>query len=448
MDPKEIWKTALGELEVTLTKANFKTWFKNTSLIEAKDGVFTIAVPNVFTREWLKTKYHQQITESLEHVAGPVKKLKYQVGLHLTPSENERVEEFMVKSGLEEKEKPARNGTLNPRYVFENFVVGNSNKLAHAACQAVAKSPGKTYNPLFIYGGVGLGKTHLMQALGNEILKKYPPKKVIYLACESFVNDFIKAISTGDTNRFKNNYRNVDVLLIDDIQFLAGKEGTQEEFFHTFNALHQKDKQIVISSDRPPKAIPTLEERLRSRFEGGMIVDIQPPDLETRVAILESKSKEKGFVLPQEVLSYIAKNVPYNIREMEGALNRVIAYCELNNINPTLEAASSLLSSLITIPKRRSINAEQIIKIVSSFYNLKVSDITGKKRNKEFVAPRQIIMYLLREELGQSFPKIAEILGGKDHTTIMYGFQKIAQQISENENLRREINLIRERLYS
>jgi len=445
---KEIWQAALGQLEIILSKASFSTWFKNTSLILVEDGNFIISVPNAFTKEWFQKKYHKQICEVLENVTGEkVKKVEYQIGkFEEEPKKNKK--ENIVSVTLNKEEEKTSNSQLNPKYIFETFVVGDSNRLAHAACVAVAKSPGKIYNPLFIYGGVGLGKTHLLQAIGNEILKKSPKKRVVYVSCEKFVNEFIQAISSGKIESFKNNYRNIDVLLIDDIQFLAGKEGTQEEFFHTFNSLYQEDKQIVISSDRPPKAIPTLEERLRSRFEWGMIADIQPPNLETRTAILEQKCLQRGYNMPKEVIHYIAKNIQYNIRELEGALNRIIAYCELNGVEPSLNLASQVLESFISNPKDRTISEDKIIKVVASFFNISQAEIKSSKRNKDLVLPRQIIMYLLREEVGYSFPKIAQILGGKDHTTIMYGCEKIKKEIQKNENFRREVQLIKEKIYS
>ncbi len=450
MDNKQIWKAVLGELEVVLSKANFTTWFKDTSILSSEDGVFVISVPNGFTKEWLQNKYQDKIISALKKIIPEVKEIKYQIGsLQVLETLNNSVlRETSVFALSQETPLKGENGQLNSKYTFSNFVVGNSNKLAFASCQAVAKAPGKTYNPLFIYGGVGLGKTHLMQAIGNEILKQHPRKKVMYVACERFVNEFIQAISTRKTNKFKNTYRNVDVLLIDDIQFLAGKEGTQEEFFHTFNSLHQTNKQIVISSDRPPKAIPTLEERLRSRFEWGMITDIQTPDLETRMAILESKCKEKNYKIQSEVLNFIAKNIQYNIRELEGALNRIIAYCELNNLEPTLNTVTKTLEIIVAPHKKRNVSCDQIIQAVASFYNTEVNDVLGKKRNKELVLPRQVSMYLMREEINQSYPKIAEVLGGKDHTTIIHGYKKIKNQLGEDENLYRDLNLIKEKLYS
>ncbi len=439
---KQIWQAVLGSLEVSLSKANFTTWFKNTSL--SSDGEsFTILVPNGFTKEWLRNKYQEDIEKALKKVAGLVKKIDYAIRAE------EKVEEkiFTVPAVNLKQTDLTKNGYLNAKYTFETFIVGDGNKLAHAACKAVVKKPGEVYNPLFLYGGVGLGKTHLMQAVGNEFVKKTKGKKVIYATCEKFVNEFIQAISTGKMNQFKASYRNVDILLIDDIQFLAGKEGTQEEFFHTFNALHQKDKQIVISSDRPPKALHTLEDRLISRFEWGMIADIAPPDIETRMAILKSKCHEKNYDIDPRVLSYIASNIQKNIRELEGALNRLVAYCELNDQKPDLETAENVLGTFITAFKK-NINSEQIMKEVASFYNLDKEKLLEKRRTREIVMPRQISMYLMREEINQPYTKIASIFGGKDHTTVMHAYKKIKSNIQKDKSLQQEIELIRQKIYS
>lgn len=446
MTDKQIWKAVLGRLEVSLSRANFTTWFKNTDLL-SEGNKFTVLVPNGFTKEWLKNKYHKEIKEALEKIAGKVENLDYSI-----KTQQKTVEKsFIINKGLDktglDKIEEVKNGFLNPKYTFETFIVGDGNKLAHAACQAVAKKPGEIYNPLFLYGGVGLGKTHLMQAIGNAIIKKMKNKKVVYVTCEKFVNEFIQAISTGRINRFKNNYRNIDILLIDDIQFLAGKEGTQEEFFHTFNELYQKDKQIVISSDRPPKALHTLEDRLISRFEWGMITDIAPPDIETRMAILKSKCQEKNYQIDVKILSYIASNIQKNIRELEGALNRLIAYCELNNQEPDLETAENVLETFIT-SFRKKINTEEVIKEVASFYNLDKEQLLEKRRHKEIVLPRQIAMYLMREEINQPYTKIAEIFGGKDHTTVIHAYEKIKKLIQKNKSLQQEIDLIKQKLYS
>lgn len=443
MDLGKVWQTVLGEMEVGLSRANFTTWFKNTNLISLNGDEAVVSVPNIFTKEWLENKYHKQIAEALRKNVPNLKKVLYQVGSALKQTEKP-FEVEMVE--IIEQTAPESNGQLNPLYTFESFVAGDSSKLAFAAAQSVAKNPGNVYNPLFIYGGVGLGKTHLMQAIAHEILKGNPKKKIEYISSEKFTTDFINSLNKN-VNDFKNKYRSVDVLLVDDMQFLAGKEQTQVEFFHTFNALHQNQKQIVIASDRPPKAIPTIEERLRSRFEWGLIVDVQPPDLETRIAILQRKSQAKGMNIPLEALDYIAKQIPHNIRELEGALNRIIAYCELNSSQPDLGTITNILGGLLAGSKRRGVNPKQILDKVADFYDISVEEIVGPKRDKEIVVPRQVAMYLMREELHLSFPKIATEIRKKDHTTIMHGVEKIEKEADSNEQLRQEINLIRERLF-
>lgn len=449
MDNKSLWQAVLGELEVTLSRANFTTWFKNTCILSKESGDIVIGVPNVFTKEWLENKYNAQVMGALRNVIGEVGTVTYKVGSIETIK---KAEEAPIKEnesfdiGLIEEDKGPRT-SLNPRYIFENFIVGESNKLAFAASQAVSKTPGSNYNPLFVYGGVGLGKTHLMQAVGNALKKTNPKKSVIYVTSEKFTNDFISSIQNKKTGEFKNKYRTADVLLVDDMQFIAGKEQTQEEFFHTFNALHQGNKQIVLASDRPPKAIPTLEERLRSRFEWGLMVDIQPPDLETRIAILQKKAILKGWDFPLEVMDYISRNIQQNIRELEGALNRIIAFCELNSSKPTLDTAKQVLGNILSNTKKRGISPRQILEQTANFYDLKMDEILGKKRDKEIVVPRQIAMYLLREELEFSYPKIARELKKKDHTTAIHACDKIEKEMDSNESLRYEISLIKERLY-
>jgi len=451
MDKNTIWQAVLGQLEVTLSKANFATWFKDTSILSIDNGKVVVSVPNVFTKEWLEKKYHQYIYDSLNDILdNNLKSIDYKVGTGKTSLIIKKEQTDEEKEKLIEIEKipiTTETSTLNPKLIFDTFVIGASNRLAYAASQSVANNPGVTYNPLFLYGGVGLGKTHLMQAIGNAILKNDRKKKVVYITSEKFTNEFIYSIGNRKTNEFKDKYRAIDVLLIDDMQFLAGKEQTQEEFFHTFNALHQANKQIILTSDRPPKAIPTLEERLRSRFEWGMIADIQPPDLETRIAILQRKAQIKGYDLPLEIIDYIAKNVQHNIRELEGALTRLIAYSELNGSTPTITIAQSLLGNIISNPKKRALSPKQVIEQIASFYDLQVEDLLGPKRDKNIATPRQVSMYLMREELSLSYPKIAQSLGGRDHTTIMHGVDKINKEIDINEQLRHEINLIKERLY-
>lgn len=442
-----MWQAVLGELEVGLSRANFTTWFKNTSLVSTENGEVIISVPNIFTKEWLENKYHKQIAEALRKSLPEVRSVTYRVG---------RVKEAPVVAAVaaveevaakEEENLPEVFGKLNPAYTFETFVPGDSSKLAFAAAQSVAKKPGIVYNPLFIYGGVGLGKTHLMQAIGHAVLKADPKKKIEYVSSEKFTSDFVSSLMNKGTGSFKDKYRSVDVLLIDDLQFLGGKEQTQVEFFHTFNALHQANKQIILASDRPPKSIPTLEERLRSRFEWGLIVDIQAPDLETRIAILQRKSQIRGIDIPLEALDYIARQIPHNIRELEGALNRVCAYCELNNSRPDLSTITNILGGLLAGTKRRGVTPKIILEKTADFYDVGVEEITGPKRDKEIVVPRQVAMYLMREELHLSYPKIAQEIGKKDHTTIMHGVEKMEKEIDKNEQVRQEINMIRERLF-
>lgn len=457
MEKDQVWNAVLGELEVSLSKANFTTWFRNTQIISIDGETVTIAVPNVFTKEWLEKKYHTQILDALHHsLSGNITAL-YKVGTPKTleqeitkSKQNDEIIREVEKEIHDEEiqvDRKTSSGDLNQKYTLETFVVGNSNKLAFAACQSVAENPGTKYNPLFIYGGVGLGKTHLMQAVGNSILKKDPKKKIVYVTSEKFTNDFISSITDKKTNGFKDKYRKADVLMVDDIQFLAGKEQTQEEFFHTFNALQQANKQIILASDRQPKAIPTLEERLRSRFEWGLIVDIQSPDLETRIAILQRKAQQRGYHVPLDVFDFIARNIQQNIRELEGALNRILAYCELNGSQPDINIATTVLNNLINSPKRKSFTSRHIIERVADYYDVSLTDILGSKRDKEIVFPRQISMYLMREELGLSYPKIARELGKKDHTTAIHSCEKIEKELDFNEPLRHELGLIRERLY-
>lgn len=443
---KEIWQAVLGDLEVSLSKANFTTWFKDTKLVSVENNIAILAVPNTFTKEWLQKKYQEQILKTLQKFQKEIKEIKYKVTPTTLPPIVEKAFDLW-----KQQQKPTVPTTtisnLNPKYNFGNFIVGNSNRLAAATSQAVAEKPGKLHNPLFIYGGVGLGKTHLIQAIGNEILAKGKSKKVIYVSCEKFTNDFVSALQTKNMGKFKKNYREIDVLLVDDIQFISNKEGIQEEFFHTFNDLHQTNRQIVMTSDRPPKAIPALEERLSSRFGWGMIADIAPPNYETRLAILKAKCQEKSCGLNLDIVDYIASNIRTNIRDLESALNRVITYCQLNEILPSLEITQKVLENVITYGKG-NINLEKILKVVCEFFNIKSEELLGKKRNKELVYPRQITMYLLRHELSFSYPKIGQELGGKDHTTIMHGCSKIENEISRNSLLKEELSLLKEKLYS
>jgi len=455
MTSDQLWQATLAELELSLSKANFTTWFQNTFILSYEGCQVIVGVPNAFTKTWLENKYHAQIMKALQNITEQkVKEVTYKVFA------NQKKIAKIIKQEVEPEPRPMKpvsvgkkkaqlaEAALNTRYTFELFVVGKKNELAHAACLAVAEKPGTVYNPLFIYGGVGLGKTHLMQAIGHRILEKQPDKKILYVPCETFTNEFIKSVSQGHADTFKNKYRSTDVLLIDDIQFLAGKEGTQEAFFHTFNYLHQTDKQVVISSDRPPKAIPTLENRLISRFEWGMIVDIGSPDLETRIAILKNKCQEKNFHLENEVIVFMATTVQNNIRELEGALNRIIASTQLSNEKPTLEVVKKLLSSLTQAPKKGALTAKKIIQAVSEYFDIKSSDLTGNCRKKELVVPRQISMFIMREEMDASYPNIGEELGGRDHTTAMHAYNKIAREKENNEKIQQDINLIKQKLYN
>ncbi|MBI2426316.1 MAG: chromosomal replication initiator protein DnaA [Candidatus Kerfeldbacteria bacterium] len=464
MKTEEIWKSVLGELELSISRANFTTWFKSTFILNQKDNEMVVAVPNTFTKSWLENKYHKTILEVVQHITDhKVWKVTYEV-------ETRRPERMFEQKSLRKQivaaphpkieraprprvtapapvQTPAQSHNLNPRYTFESFVVGKTNELARAASHAVAEKPGLRYNPLFIFGGVGLGKTHLMQAVGHDILHRDPTKRVLYITCEDFTNEFIRAVQKGSTDSFKNMYRSVDVLLVDDIQFIAGKEGTQEEFFHTFNALHQANRQIVISSDRPPKAIPALEHRLVSRFEWGMTADISNPDLETRMAILSKKCEEKGFQLPEDMVELLATNIFSNIRELEGALNKIIAYHELNNVEPNEDSVKHIISLISTRPRKGAITARGIMATVAEFFDISVDDLAGNSRKKELVVPRQITMFLMREEMKSSYPNIGQELGGRDHTTAMHAYTKIQTEIEHDEKIKHDIAILREKIY-
>jgi chromosomal replication initiator protein len=448
MKPEELWQAVLAQIQLNTSPANFATWFKNTKIFAIKNGGATVSVPNSFVKEWLENKYNKTILEILHGAEEEIKEVKYIVGknelsqiktaLPVMPEENQlEFQEFKVD----------KETNLNPRYLFDSFIVGPFNELAHAAATAVSKNPGFVYNPLFIYGGVGLGKTHLLQATGNEVIKNFPNKKVKYVSSEKFTSEVVSSIKNHKIDAFKIKYRAFDVLIIDDIQFLAGKEKTQEEFFHIFNVLYEGNKQIILSSDKPPRAIQSLAERLKSRFEGGMIADISLPDFESRVAILKTKTQEKSIEIPNDVCEYIASNIKQNIREIEGALNRLIIYSKLNNQRLDLETTKKLLKNIISAPAKL-INFKTIIQAVADFYDLKEKDILAASRKKEIVRPRQIAMYLLREELKGSFPFIGRKFNGKDHTTVIHSYKKIALEIGKNKKLEEEIQLLREKILS
>jgi len=451
MDNKELWQSVLAQVQFHISRANFATWFQNTGIITKKDETVLVSVPNAFSKEWLSNKYNKLILKILHNIDNDIKGVKYEVksqSLKIVNLKDDIEEEKIEIDQLKfEKFKVNKETNLNPRYTFGNFVIGSFNELAHAAAWAVSENPGLTYNPLFIYGGVGLGKTHLLQATGNKIADNFKRKKVKYISSEKFISSIVSSIRNHSIETLKKNLSLIDILIIDDIQFLAGKDKTQEEFFHLFNTLYEKNKQIILSSDRPPNAIPALEERLRSRFEGGMIADISIPDYETRLVILKTKLQEQKIDLPEEALDYISSNIKKNIRELEGALNRLLIYYKINNSAPNIEITKKLLKNFVFSPFNIT-NYKKIIETVTKFYNLEGNSLFDSTRRKEIVRPRQIAMFLLRNELKYSFPAIARRFGDKDHTTVIYAFKKIAQEQKENDKLTEEISLIKERIYS
>ena len=463
MDAKQVWRAALGELQVSLSPANFETWLRDTQLVDVDDQRFRIAVPNGFAKDWLESRYRSLISQTLARIVGYGVQVEFVIGptpenpadadanpsnpasaasaAEAAPKQQVRVEPTRVGG---------EGGTtyLNSRYTFANFIVGSANRLAHAASLSVAERPGHAYNPLFLYGGVGLGKTHLMHAIGNQVIAKFPRKRVVYATSEKFTNEFIASIQQGKIDDFRTRYRRIDLLLIDDIQFIADKERTQEEFFHTFNAIHEDSKQIVLSSDRPPKAIVTLEERLRSRFEWGLIADLTAPDLETRIAILRAKAEEGAVPITSDVIEFIARKVVSNIRELEGALNRIVAYASMGAMPIGIELAQAVLSNVLYNPKKRQVTPERIAKVVSEYYSVPMDVLQGQKRDKAIVVPRQIAMFLMREETDVSLLRIGAELGGRDHSTVLHACDKITREVAANDDLRREIAAVRELIYA
>lgn len=451
MTNQQLWQAIIGDLEVTLSKASFGTWFKNTGIIEKNDDYITVGVPSNFTKDWISKKYHANLLKALKSIAPEVKVIKYYVGHFKSESaQNESIAESMEKKSakIEKSVAPQQsNSNINSQYTFETFIVGQSNELANAASVAVAKNPGSQYNPLFIYGGVGLGKTHLMHAVGNKMLQSNPNARILYVTSEKFTNDYIASISHKKIDEFKKQYRNVDMLLIDDIQFIAGKEQTQEEFFHTFNELRDKGKQIILTADRLPKDIPAIEQRLVSRFEWGMVADVGAPTLETRIAILQTKLQKKGVEIPKEVIDYVAENVVNNIRELEGALNKLLVYQQIENKPLTTEQAKSILASMVNA-KKKAVTMSKIAESVANFYGISMEDLVKQSRRKEFVKPRQTAMYIARKELGNSFPSIGEFFGGRDHTTVMHGVEKLEKAVADNDGIKQELELILEKIYN
>lgn len=440
----ELWNATLDQMKEKISKPSFETWLKATKAHSLDEDTLTIIAPNEFARDWLENQYQTLIKETLVEVTGSELKTKFII----PETKEESLEDVKLSSKVPDTKDGEESPTsmLNSKYTFDTFVIGSGNRFAHAASLAVAEAPAKAYNPLFIYGGVGLGKTHLMHAIGHYVLDHNPNAKVVYITSEKFTNEFINSIRDNKAVNFRNKYRNVDVLLIDDIQFLAGKEQTQEEFFHTFNTLHEESKQIVISSDRPPKEIPTLEDRLRSRFEWGLITDITPPDLETRIAILRKKAKAEGLDIPNEVMLYIANQIDTNIRELEGALIRVVAYSSLINRDINASLAAEALKDIIPNQKPKVITIEDIQEAVAERFNIRLEDFPAKKRTKSVAFPRQIAMYLSRELTDFSLPKIGEEFGGRDHTTVIHAHEKITNMLDKDQQLQQELDEIREQL--
>jgi chromosomal replication initiator protein len=433
MDIVSLWDKALQLIKGELSPPSFNAFFKQIKPLKRTDNLLVLLVPNDFTKSILEDRYLNLIESSINQLSFKRYKVKF-----VLDEDEVRNEEMERTSDNQKKSHP----NLNPKYTFDTFVIGNSNRFAHAACVAVAESPAKAYNPLFLYGGVGLGKTHLMHAIGHHILDQKKDAKIAYVSSEKFTNELINSIKDDRNEEFRNKYRNVDVLLIDDIQFIAGKERTQEEFFHTFNTLHEANKQIIISSDRTPKEIPTLEDRLRSRFEMGLITDIQAPDFETRVAILRKKAQIETIDVPNEVMGYIAKNIKSNIRELEGALTRVVAYSSLTNRTATLELATEALKDIITSSKTEEITVNRIKEKVVDVFGIKMEDFNSKKRTRSISYPRQVAMYICRELTDLSLPKIGEAFGGRDHTTVMHAHDKISSEIESGSDIKDKISKI------
>ena len=441
MDAQQAWQATLGQLQMDMPKASFDTWVKDSRFISQKENCVTIGVNNAYARDWLENRLKTTAENLMASILGREQRLAFVV----QSAEEDQPAECSASLEPASHSVPERcSPSFNSRYSFESFVVGPNNRLAHAACQAVAENPAHAYNPLFLYGGVGLGKTHLLQAIGQQASSN--DLNILYVSSEEFTNDLINAIRRHDTHNFREKYRKIDILLIDDIQFIAGKESTQEEFFHTFNTLHSQEKQIVISSDRPPKAMVTLEKRLRSRFEGGLIVDIQPPELETRIAILRFKAEQAGRCIPDEILESVARKIQSNIRELEGALTRILAFSDLSGKPLSMELAELALVDLL--PTESAPNPDQVMEVVAHAFDINVDDLLNRDRSKKFALPRQVAMYLLRELGNISLPQIGEILGGRDHTTVMYACDKIADMVERDELFRRQVNQIRDKLFS
>jgi chromosomal replication initiator protein len=465
MDRRQVWRATLGELEISLSQATFETWFRRTALlrVDEQSSTFTLGVASGFAKDWIEERYRSLIAQTIAKIVG------YSVTLQVEVVSEDELDAQGALAGKKsastdtasqvrahtpssdsvrviDASEPARPTNLNARYTFATYVVGSASRLAHAASQSVSERPGGAYNPLFLYGGTGLGKTHLLHAIGNAVMERSPKRRVLYITGEAFTNEFILGIQQGAADAFRSRFRKIDVLLIDDIQFIADKERTQEEFFHTFNTLHSAGKQIVITSDRTPKEISLLEERLRSRFEWGLIADISSPDLETRIAILRSKVEESGVIVADDVLEQVARRVQSNVRELEGALTRLVAVGRLSGMPVTMELAARVLSEAVYPSPKRILEPEQVVAVVAEHYGVTVEQLRGPKRDREIVVPRQIAAYLSREETDASLVRIGGALGGRDHSTIIHACSKIEREMSYDAELRREVALLREAL--
>jgi len=473
MDQRQVWRATLGELEISLSQATFETWFRRTALIRVDEAssTFVLGVASGFAKDWVEERYRSLIAQTIAKIVGYSVTLTVEVVSEAEldahgalgsrskslPTTSSLTTETDANAGasasrgsdavrIVDASEPTRPTNLNARYTFATYVVGSGTRLAHAASQSVSERPGGAYNPLFLYGGTGLGKTHLLHAIGNAVMERSPKRRVLYITGEAFTNEFILGIQQGAADAFRSRFRKIDVLLIDDIQFIADKERTQEEFFHTFNALHSAGKQIVITSDRTPKEISLLEERLRSRFEWGLIADISSPDLETRIAILRSKAEESGVIVADDVVEQVARRVQSNVRELEGALTRLVAVGRLSGMPVTMELAARVLSEAVYPNPKRILEPEQVVSVVAKHFGLTVEQLRGPKRDREIVVPRQIAAYLSREETDASLVRIGGALGGRDHSTIIHGCAKIEREMSYDAELRREVALLREAL--
>ena len=435
-----IWDDILDYVQEQIPDVEFRTWFQQVRPLGVENGAFMIGVPHSFARDWLKTHYAPVLETALRDLGAPSPRVGFQV---VPFQQSEQQDMFQsAPEGAPGQAAPKRRVALNPKYVFSNFVVGPNNNLAHAAALAVAEAPGRAYNPLFLYGEAGLGKTHLMHAVGHAVLGRYPQLQVEYVTTETFTNELITAIREDRMTSFRDRYRGIDLLLVDDIQFIAGKERTQEEFFHTFNALYESGKQIVVSSDRPPKDIPTLENRLRSRFEWGLITDIQAPEFETRIAILNMNAEYRGVKVPAEVIDYIARHATSNIRELEGALVRVIVFASMNNVPLSRQMAAKALSDVFA-PSDVTPTMQDVLRVTAQRFGLEPGDLTSKGRRQELVTPRQIAMYLIRDLTSHSFPEIGEFFGGRDHSTVLYAVRKVQKRIDDDPDLEKQVAGIR-----